>query len=686
MANKKFWLGILAIALVFTMMAVGCDNGSTDNNNPKPIKFISTDTAGTTTYTLIITPKTPNAIAKDDSYVLTITIGQTNKVSTGTISHVTEGGALTMQPKNSGSQTFTITVTDSWQMTKIEGPITVGEGEGETVQAPGTVTPGEGSGGGGTAILDGTWASTNPTRSVVISGNAWTYSENGHEYSRGTWSSSVTPAASSTGTITFVVTHFKSEDSWVNLPAQYESVKTNTATFTINATGNTLTLSNPALTTAGVWGTLQGIYTKSGSSGGGDDVIIDGWTWSAYNDNDENEKGISTVTLTRGTGTDSNNLNISGNVALIPGKNYGFVHLNAVPNSTNLTALKNADSFSFKCKGDGKKYLLIVGLSNVTDFCFYEYVFTAPVTEQTLTVQYNDFRQPSWGIQVPFNKNNITRIQFYVRAESNITGVGTYNLTIWDLKAGGQGGNGNTAVTFSNVTANGSTSQTTTQLTLTFSQAITGLNASDITLSGVSGVSKGTLSGSGPTYTLPISGFTATGTLNVTVAKSGYTISGSPKTAAIYYSDGGGSGTLNGTWVNDLGTQWILTNGNFEIKEKFRDDPSYIWTSSKGTYTTSGTSITLTPTHQYELSSHQENNNPWVHTVHGGTRAEWTAYLKSPAGIEEYGPLTDAEITAGLNQIFAPVNCTYSLNGNTLSVTYVAPNGQSESSVFTRKS
>jgi len=101
-----------------------------------------------------------------------------------------------------------------------------------------------------------------------------------------------------------------------------------------------------------------------------------------------------------------------------------------------------------------------------------------------------------------------------------------------------------TAVTFSSVTANGSSTQTTTQLTLIFSQAITGLTSSDITLSGVTGVTKGTLSGSGPTYTLPISGFTSGGTLTVAVAKSGYSVSGSPKTLTIYYySVGTGTGT-----------------------------------------------------------------------------------------------------------------------------------------------
>jgi len=95
--------------------------------------------------------------------------------------------------------------------------------------------------------------------------------------------------------------------------------------------------------------------------------------------------------------------------------------------------------------------------------------------------------------------------------------------------------NGNNAVTFSSVIANGSITQTTTQLTLTFSQAIAGLSADDITLSDLAGVTKGTLSNSGANYTLPISGFTAGGILTVAVAKSSYTITGSPKTVTVFF-------------------------------------------------------------------------------------------------------------------------------------------------------
>jgi formylglycine-generating enzyme required for sulfatase activity len=94
---------------------------------------------------------------------------------------------------------------------------------------------------------------------------------------------------------------------------------------------------------------------------------------------------------------------------------------------------------------------------------------------------------------------------------------------------------GDNAITFNSVAANGSSSQTTTEITLSFSAPINGLNAPDITLSGISGVTKGSLTGNNP-YTLAISGFTTGGTLTVSVAKPGFTINGSPRTVTVYYT------------------------------------------------------------------------------------------------------------------------------------------------------
>ncbi|MCL2066220.1 MAG: InlB B-repeat-containing protein [Treponema sp.] len=110
-------------------------------------------------------------------------------------------------------------------------------------------------------------------------------------------------------------------------------------------------------------------------------------------------------------------------------------------------------------------------------------------------------------------------------------------------------------VTFINVTANGSATQTTSQLTLTFNSPITGLTAANITLSGVSGVTKGSLSGAGPTYTLDISGFTSSGTLTVAVTIPETAMVGSPQSTEIYYNPADFQVAFTGLSANGGSTQ-----------------------------------------------------------------------------------------------------------------------------------
>jgi hypothetical protein len=138
------------------------------------------------------------------------------------------------------------------------------------------------SGSGETTALDGTWRRGNSARyyQIKIEGNTWIYSEgpegNVKEYSKGTWSSNTAIAAPSTGTLTLTVTQISDNGStWVNLPPEYNNVKTNTAAYSIDASGITLTISNAALTTSGVWGTLEGVYQKQGGSS---NTAVDG-TW-----------------------------------------------------------------------------------------------------------------------------------------------------------------------------------------------------------------------------------------------------------------------------------------------------------------------------------------------------------------------------------------------------------------------
>jgi len=91
------------------------------------------------------------------------------------------------------------------------------------------------------------------------------------------------------------------------------------------------------------------------------------------------------------------------------------------------------------------------------------------------------------------------------------------------------------AVTLNSVTANGSPTTTTTELTLNFSAEITGLAASDITVTGAT--KNGLLVPTATTgqYTLPVT-VTANGSATVTAitAPSGYVITGVPKSADVY--------------------------------------------------------------------------------------------------------------------------------------------------------
>ena len=93
-----------------------------------------------------------------------------------------------------------------------------------------------------------------------------------------------------------------------------------------------------------------------------------------------------------------------------------------------------------------------------------------------------------------------------------------------------------TAITFESAVQTGGSSGTasTTGLTLTFSVDPTTLTADDITLSGAT---KGALTGTGTTRTLAISDITVANGETVSVAiahPTGFTISGSPKTAVVY--------------------------------------------------------------------------------------------------------------------------------------------------------
>jgi hypothetical protein len=153
------------------------------------------------------------------------------------------------------------------------------------------------------------------------------------------------------------------------------------------------------------------------------------WKWDAWND--RYVGGTSSARIIQSMDSGINKINVSGNVNFISNQAHGYSGWSAMPDEINLTALRNGKSFSFKCKGDGKQYLVLVATSDVTDYCYYRYTFTASDSENTILVLYENLEQPSWGNQVTFNKNNITHIDFQIRAEMN---HGPFNITIWNIK------------------------------------------------------------------------------------------------------------------------------------------------------------------------------------------------------------------------------------------------------------
>ena len=95
------------------------------------------------------------------------------------------------------------------------------------------------------------------------------------------------------------------------------------------------------------------------------------------------------------------------------------------------------------------------------------------------------------------------------------------------------------SIIFSGLVADGSSSVTTTKLTLVFSQDIDGLSASDISLSaGSTGAVKGAFMGVGlGIYELALTGIVAGGSVTVGVSKDGYDISPSSLSTTVYKSD-----------------------------------------------------------------------------------------------------------------------------------------------------
>jgi hypothetical protein len=264
--NKLYGMLILIISIILAFSFTACGDGNGDDNNdgktPPIASFAGTWNASGGRSVVFTGNNFNYKVNGTTQYSGTFSVS--GSTITFTISSGTASGNFTL----SGT---TLTLSNHTWDNSVNG----------------TYTKDSGSGGGGSTVLDGAWRRGSDTRyyQFTLDGSNWVYSEGPAgsvaEFSKGTWTSSNTIAAGSTGTLTLTVTHIKSGSSWANLPSEYNSVKTNTATYQLNASANQLTISNPALTTSGVWGTLAGVYTKQTGSGGNvvDPALVGKWEW-----------------------------------------------------------------------------------------------------------------------------------------------------------------------------------------------------------------------------------------------------------------------------------------------------------------------------------------------------------------------------------------------------------------------
>jgi len=110
---------------------------------------------------------------------------------------------------------------------------------------------------------------------------------------------------------------------------------------------------------------------------------------------------------------------------------YGYAGITADGDAPTVAALKEATGITFYTKGDGKKYRVRVETSDVKDFNYHGFVFTAPKGKMVqVTVPFKKLTQETWGAQKKFNAANASKVSFQTMGQP----LPSFELTIADLK------------------------------------------------------------------------------------------------------------------------------------------------------------------------------------------------------------------------------------------------------------
>ncbi len=285
----------------------------------------------------------------------------------------------------------------------------------------------------------------------------------------------------------------------------------------------------------------------------------------------------------------------------------------------------------------------------------------------------------------------------YTVTASTGSGSGTLGLNLVDddtivdavsNRLGGTGtGNGNftgevytidrTAPTVTVNQASGQadpTNETAIDFTVVFSEPVTGFAASDLTIGGTAGGTKtGTISGSGPTYTVSVSGMSSNGTVTLALAASRVTDAVGNNNTASTSTDN--SVTYDGTAptvssINRAGSSSVVNAGPLSWTVTFSEAVSGVAAGNFG-FTTSG--VTGTPTISSVTPTGSAPTATWTVTasVSGvtGTNSGSIAL-----GLTSAGSITDA-VGNGLGGTIPTTGQAYTYDTAEPTVTNVALGG-----------
>jgi len=99
-------------------------------------------------------------------------------------------------------------------------------------------------------------------------------------------------------------------------------------------------------------------------------------------------------------------------------------------------AMKEMTYFSFKVLGDGKPYMVFIPTTDThlynVEYDHYRIMFSTVNGQiSTVTINVDDLLQAGNGIQVPFIRDNILHIEFFI--DENLT-PDSFNLKVWDIR------------------------------------------------------------------------------------------------------------------------------------------------------------------------------------------------------------------------------------------------------------